>query len=168
MTAVAAALMALCCSGMASYQVYMIVNTKHGDLKNAASTLFDKRLISVSSVSLGAVQAGASKPGTMRSNLMRQSLTVVKPVDWSSPKLGDISSAGDMMPRVEVSLFTTQQGKPVLCRKVVLINAMISSIHKSMVRGSSPATETITFTYQQIEKTSLPGKDGNTDGWKVG
>jgi type VI secretion system Hcp family effector len=100
--------------------------------------------------------SGASKP-------MCQPLTLIKPLDTTSPELALAAASGKRF--ATVTLVALSGGNEREFLRFVLKNAIVTSVLFGGDSVSSSRTETLTITAQQIQISSTPqSADGTSSG----
>lgn len=89
---------------------------------------------------------------------VHSTITIVREVDAASPKFATALSTNETLSEVTIT-FEGATGGGKTAQKIVLTNAVISSVRKS------GRNEQITFEYQAIEVTYAKGGKSATDDW---
>ena len=105
---------------------------------------------------------------------MHHPLTIVKPLDESSPLLMATCASGEKMNKFELSLFRINlKGDYEMYYKIILVNAVIVDITTTMLNNTEPAfkdypqMEEVSFTFDKITVVHVQKNIETTDDWKA-
>ncbi|HEY5055035.1 MAG TPA: type VI secretion system tube protein Hcp [Acidobacteriaceae bacterium] len=133
----------------AAVDAYMTFGTGKGETK-----------VHVTSVSQQTAAPRDMATGMASGKRMHKPFTITKEIDKASPMLMRLMQSHDTLPEVTVAFTGGAAGKANTAEKIVLKNAMVTSVKQS------GTTETLTLNYEQIEVTYTNGGKTAMDDWE--
>ena len=150
-------------TAMAAVNAYMTIEgTAQGAITgNSSRTAAPAGAIELTSVVQESTAPRDAATGAASGKRQHSVITITKKIDMASPKLARAMSTGENLRTVTIVFETTSGGTAKAAQKIVLNDAMITSIQ------NAGATETIKLTYRQIEVTYTNGGKTATDDWET-